>query len=177
VSATSLTTRVGTPADAAALAEFAARTFRDTFAADNKPEDMDRHEVEAYGVVQQGRELVDPDITTIIVEAGGSFAAFAQVRQAPAPACVTGAAPIELWRFYVARDWHGRGVAQDLMRRVEAEAIRRDGRTLWLGVWEHNPRAQAFYTKCGFVDVGTQQFVVGADIQTERVMARRLDRE
>jgi len=47
--------RRGTVSDASALAELAARTFRDTFAADNRPEDMDRHEVEAYSEPIQGR--------------------------------------------------------------------------------------------------------------------------
>jgi diamine N-acetyltransferase len=37
-------------------------------------------------------------------------------------------------------------------------------------VWEHNPRAQAFYKKSGFVAVGSQTFFVGTDEQTDRVM-------
>ena len=41
---------------------------------------------------------------------------------------------------------------------------------LWLGVWERNPRAQAFYRKSGFADVGSQVFLVGTDAQTDRVM-------
>jgi ribosomal protein S18 acetylase RimI-like enzyme len=47
-------------------------------------------------------------------------------------------------------------------------------RTLWLGVWERNPRAIAFYRKAGFVDVGSQLFVVGTDPQTDRLMERSL---
>ena len=45
---------------------------------------------------------------------------------------------------------------------------------LWLGVWERNPRAQAFYRTCGFAVVGTHTFVVGSDPQTDHVMARPL---
>ncbi len=56
-----------------------------------------------------------------------------------------------------------------------ADAARVSGaRTLWLGVWEHNPRAIAFYRKCGFEDVGTQVFVLGADHQRDLVLARPL---
>jgi RimJ/RimL family protein N-acetyltransferase len=40
-------------------------------------------------------------------------------------------------------------------------------------VWEHNPRAQAFYAKCGFVQAGTKPFVVGTDVQNDWVMLRR----
>ena len=46
--------------------------------------------------------------------------------------------------------------------------------TLWLGVWERNPRAIAFYRKCGFEDAGTQTFVLGTDHQRDLVLARPL---
>jgi GNAT superfamily N-acetyltransferase len=167
--------RLGVPADAAALAELAARTFSDTFAADNRPEDMAAHEAEAYGPLIQGRELADPNITTLLVDMGDQFAGYAMVRNhPPPPPCVTGPNQIELWRFYVVKNWHGKGVAQALMNRVYAEARRDGADTLWLGVWEHNPRAQVFYRKCGYTDVGTQTFNVGDDVQTERVMVRPL---
>ena len=87
---------------------------------------------------------------------------------------MTGARPIELWRFYVNRQWHGRGTAQALMARVTAEAGDTGAQTLWLGVWERNPRARAFYATCGFIDVGEHVFLFGTDPQTDRVMARPL---
>lgn len=164
--------RRGAPADAAALAELAARTFRETFAADNRPEDMALHLSQAYGPRQQGRELADPDIVTLVGDAAGELVAYAQLRRGPAPAGVAGEAPVELWRFYVAREWHGKGLARALMREVDAAAARLGARTLWLGVWERNPRAIAFYAKSGFVDVGSQVFMVGTDAQTDRIMAR-----
>ena len=170
----SILIRAGVTADAAALAELAARTFQETFSADNRPEDMALHAAHAYGVSQQERELDDPSIATLLVELDGQLAGYAQLRSGAAPPCVTGDAPIELWRFYIARSWHGRGVAQALMRRVEAEAHQRGGRTLWLGVWERNDRAKAFYRKIGFVDVGSHVFMVGPDPQTDRVMVRLL---
>lgn len=160
------------PADAAGLADLAARTFRDTFAADNNPEDLTVHMAQAYGPIQQGRELEDPDIATLLVDVGEELAAYAQLRRGPVPPCVTADAPIELWRFYVSQGWHGRGIAQALMRRVEEDAGRAGARTLWLGVWERNERAKAFYRKCGFVDVGTHVFMVGSDAQTDHIMVR-----
>lgn len=166
--------RAGAASDAAALAELAERTFRETFAADNRPEDVALHIAHAYGVGQQYRELVDEDIATLLVEVDGQLAGYAQLRTGAAPACVTGDAPVELWRFYIAQPWHGLGVAQALMRRAEAEAYGRGGRTLWLGVWERNERAKAFYRKCGFMDVGSHVFMLGTDAQTDRILVQRL---
>jgi ribosomal protein S18 acetylase RimI-like enzyme len=135
---------------------------------------MEMHVAQSYGQTQQLEELVDPDITTLLVEIDGQLAGFAQLRSAVIPECVTGESPIELWRFYVVQAYHGRGVAPALMRSVALDAWRRGGRTLWLGVWERNERAKAFYRKAGFVDVGSHVFMVGTDPQTDRIMVRYL---
>jgi GNAT superfamily N-acetyltransferase len=169
-----VTIRRGVPEDASVLADLAKTTFYETFAATNNPTDMALHLERAYGVAQQGAELQDAAITTLLVEEDGHAIAYAQIRDHHVPECVTGAAAIELWRFYVDRGWHGRGIAPALMDRVKSEARLRGASTLWLGVWEHNARARAFYAKCGFVDVGEHVFLFGTDPQTDRVMAAAL---
>jgi ribosomal protein S18 acetylase RimI-like enzyme len=169
-----VTIRTATAADAVVVADLARRTFYDTFAATNNPADMALYLEGAYGVDQQTRELTDRDITTLLVEEGAEAIAYAQLRADHVPDCVAGPNPIELWRFYVDRGWHGRGVAQALMERVTTAAIERGGKTLWLGVWEKNDRARAFYAKCGFADAGEHIFLFGTDPQTDVVMVRPL---
>ena len=166
--------RRGVAADAPVLAALARDTFFDTFAAANDATDMALHLECAYGAPQQAAELVDPTIITLLVEEADQAVAYAQLRTGHVPDCVRGAAPIELWRFYVTRDRHGRGIAQALMARALAEAGAAGARTMWLGVWEHNSRARAFYGKCGFADVGEHVFLFGTDPQTDRVMVRLL---
>jgi len=168
------TIRRATTADAAALAELAARTFRDTFGADNAPEDLALHLATAYGIEQQTREIDDPTMHTLVAEHAGTLVAFAQLRTGHAPACVSGPAPIEIWRFYLSTEWHGRGLAQSLMAEVFDTARRAEAATLWLGVWERNPRAIAFYRRAGYVDVGAHVFVVGTDRQTDRILVTSL---
>lgn len=169
-----MTIRRAVEADAPVVAELARRTFFDTFAANNDAGDMALHLARAYGVPQQSAELTDPAITTLLVERDGDAVAYAQLRSGHVPDCVSGAAPLEVWRFYVRQEWHGRGIAQALMDRVTAEARERGARTLWLGVWEKNDRARAFYAKCGFADVGEHIFLFGTDPQTDRVMTLSL---
>ena len=106
------------------LADLARTTFYDAFAATNDATDMALHLQRAYGVPQQTAEFQDPRITTLLVEQDGVAIAYAQIRDHHMPDCVSGPAPIELWRFYVDRDWHGRGIAPALMDRVKAEARR-----------------------------------------------------
>ncbi|MGH9173675.1 MAG: GNAT family N-acetyltransferase [Vicinamibacterales bacterium] len=166
--------RRGEAADASALAALAERTFRETFAGDNTPADMAAHCAASYSTAIQGRELADTGMDTLVcVDSDGQLIAFAQLRPG-APPPVTGPSPIELWRFYVDRPHHGRGVAQRLMAEVVNTARARAALTLWLGVWERNLRAQAFYRKAGFSDVGAHEFRVGSDVQTDRLMSRSL---
>ena len=166
--------RPGAPGDAAVLAAFAARSFSDAFGRDNRPEDLAAHLASSYGVPQQSRELADPRYVTLLAEQGTTLAGYAQVRRQAPPPCVTGATPIELYRFYVDGTWHGRGVSQALMEAVRSAAAGMGGETIWLSVWEKNPRARAFYAKCGFQDVGTTDFHVGPDRQTDRVLVASL---
>jgi GNAT superfamily N-acetyltransferase len=163
------------PADAASLADFAARIFAETFGPDNRPEDMASHLADRFGARQQTEEILDPAVVTLLVEADGRLIAYTQVTTLhPPPPCVTGEAPVEIGRFYVDRAWQGKGLAQGLMVAAKDAARELGGRTVWLAVWEHNPRAIAFYEKCGFRDVGSQPFRLGADLQTDRVMVAPL---
>lgn len=130
----------------------------------------------SYGPELQAAELRNAGIVTLIGECEGRLAAYAQLRDGPAPACVAGPRPIELWRFYVERAWQGRGVAQALMEATIEAAVTRGAGTVWLCVWERNYRAQSFYRKNGFVDCGEKPFILGKDHQTDRVMARGLER-
>lgn len=156
--------------DAAALAEFAARTFADTFAAFNRREDMDAHLTATYGARQQLDEIGDPRMITLLAVAGDTLRAYAQARPATPPSGIAVDRPFELRRFYADRTVHGTGLAQRLMHAVRAAARASGARQLWLGVWEKNARAIAFYTKQGFVDVGATFFDVGSDRQTDRVL-------
>ena len=171
------TLRPALPSDAAALAAFGARTFRDAFAAHNRAEDLEAYVALAYGVAQQSAELADADVTCIVAETGDSIVGYALLRHDAAddaPECVGRDAPVELARLYVDRGWHGRGVAAALMAAAVEAARGRGGRTLWLGVWEHNPRARAFYAREGFRQVGEHPFLLGADRQRDLLMERAI---
>jgi len=167
--------RPATEADVAALTEFGARTFRESFGKDNTAEDMEKHLASAWRTDLQRDEILDPSIDTLIArDLRGNLGGFAMMRERHSPPGVSVLRPVELWRFYVDKPWQGRVLAQALMNAVEASARARGGRELWLGVWERNERAQAFYRKCGFEKVGEQIFVVGSDPQTDHVMLRKL---
>ena len=170
-----LTIRRATPADAPAVAELALRTFMDAFGADSDPHDLALHTARAYGVPQQSAELAHPGIATLVAEAGGRPAAYAQLRRGTPPSCVPDADAVEVARFYVDQAWHGRGIAQRLMQAALSQAREMGARTVWLLVYEHNHRALAFYGKEGFRDVGRHGFLFGNTLELDRVLVRTLD--
>jgi len=156
--------------DARVLASFAERVFRETFGPANTADNMRRYAAETFGENMQARDLADPKSVTLLAEVGDELAAFAQLRFAEAPDYVAAERPTEIVRFYVDRPWHGRGIAQSLMAAVRDLARSRGSDHLWLGVWERNARAIAFYEKNGFLTVGDQPFMLGLDRQRDIVM-------
>jgi GNAT superfamily N-acetyltransferase len=162
--------RIATPADAATLAAISLKTFVDTFAPTNSAADMDSYTSVAFTEEKQRREIETEGVVTFLGEEGGDTIAYAQVRRTPG----SPHGDVELARFYVDQPHHGRGIAQTLMDAVEDHAVALGGTRLWLGVWEHNLRAIAFYRKRGFAQCGAHPFVLGTDVQTDWLMNRTL---
>ena len=167
---TTVTICRGEVADAADLAEFAARTFLETYSDGNSPDDMRAHVDANFGLSQQAAELSSPSVKTVLARANGLLVGYAQVRHSTAPSCVTHAAPVELHRLYVDRKAHGSGLAVQLINAVHEAARELGGRHIWLSVWEQNARAISFYKKVNFVDVGSAAFTVGTDVQVDRIL-------
>ena len=165
--------RAGT-ADAPALATLAESTFRETFGQHNSEDDMRRHCATHFGATIQAAEIRDPAIVTLLAERGGEMAGFAQLHLHQPKDGVAAAHPSELHRIYVAAGHHGTGLARRLLDAALDAAREAGSDYLWLGVWERNPRAVAFYRKAGFEEIGEHVFVLGSDRQRDILMGRLL---
>ena len=166
--------------DAERLSRFAASSFRDAFGAQNSAEDMATYLASTFSPGIQAAEIAEAGTDVLLVEAvdageDAELLGYAHLSLGAPPGPLEAPAPIELRRLYLSRALHGSGVAARLMDAVVATSRARGARTLWLGVWERNPRAIAFYGKHGFTDVGQQTFLLGRDLQTDRLMVRPLD--
>jgi GNAT superfamily N-acetyltransferase len=162
--------RYGTTADAKMLSEFGAKTFYDTFAKDNTPENMAVHLKRSFSPEIQFAELSSPDNIFLIVEIESQPIGYAQLILGSKEDMVAGTNPLEIRRIYASQEYLGKGVGKELMRAAIQEARQRDCDSLWLGVWEKNPRAIDFYKKWGFKEVGMHTFKVGDDPQRDFVM-------
>jgi ribosomal protein S18 acetylase RimI-like enzyme len=160
-------------ADAQALATFAESSFRDTFAAENKPDDMDQYCRKAFGPDIQERELRDREVITVLALCDGHIVGYSQLRLRSSVSGIAGSDAAEIQRLYVGSAWQGKRLAHELLRRIVEAASLEGAEWVWLGVWERNARAIRFYTKVGFAVVGEHDFALGGDMQRDLIMRRR----
>ncbi|HEU0277108.1 MAG TPA: GNAT family N-acetyltransferase [Rhodanobacteraceae bacterium] len=166
--------RVAADADADVLATLGAQTFRGTFAGANSIEDMNAYVRTSFSSAGVLAELADARNTFLLAFIGeaGPPTGYAKLRAGTVDPGVTGPDPIELQRLYVDRRSIGQGIGAALMRASLHAAWSAGFRTLWLGVWEHNPRALSFYERWGFRTVGDHVFRLGSDDQRDLIMVR-----
>ncbi len=167
--------RRATESDALMLAGLEARLFVQAFGPANDPGDVRMHVAETFSAERQRAELLDSArVVWVADDEEGRAIGYAMLRFGEAGPGVVGNRPAEVQRIYADATWHGRGVGTALMRACVDHAMASACDVVWLGVWERNPRAIAFYEKMGFVTVGGQTFLLGRDVQHDLVMARAL---
>jgi ribosomal protein S18 acetylase RimI-like enzyme len=76
---------------------------------------------------------------------------------------------VEISKIYVRASAHGSGIAQQLMDAAVADARAEAAQSVWLGVNQHNTRANSFYEKSGFLLVGERRFQVGDTLEEDFV--------
>jgi diamine N-acetyltransferase len=166
--------RYGTTGDAERLSELGAKTFYETFAKDNTPENMNAYLKRSFSPEIQFNELSQRDVIFLIAEVEGNMTGYAQLILNSQDEAIKAARPLEIRRIYASAEYLGRGVGKELMQATIREARQRGCDCLWLGVWEKNQRAVDFYKKWGFRQVGTHIFSVGDDPQNDFVMELEL---
>jgi ribosomal protein S18 acetylase RimI-like enzyme len=156
--------------DVAVLAVLARQTFYDTFTGTCTEEDMQGFLDEFYSEARLGNELLDKETFCFFAEADGVPVAYLQFKEEYNNFQeIKKWKALELKRIYVLKEWQGKGIAQKLMDFFLDFATEKKYEAVWLGVWEHNVRAQKFYEKYGFADSGyTHDFPIGRTPQTDK---------
>lgn len=160
--------------DVALLADLGGRTFQETFETICSAEDLTAYVMGAYSEAIQRAELADPSRPGLVLEIDGVPAGFVQLRLGHREPGITAPRPVELQRIYVLRARHGGGYGAALMEAAVNLARAWGADVLWLGVWEHNDRALAFYARNGFREVGDHVFKIGQQVDRDLILARDL---
>ena len=161
--------------DARLLTMLGIKTFYDTFAAVNTKDDMNLYLSKTFHEAKLQEELEDGKNTFFVAEDNGLPAGYAKIRRGESPTELKGHRSMEIERLYAVKEYIGKQIGQKLMASCLQAAIDDRFEVVWLGVWEHNHRAIAFYEKCGFKKFSSHPFMLGNDLQTDLLMQKIID--
>jgi ribosomal protein S18 acetylase RimI-like enzyme len=174
VSSAALTILPAQREDIPLLRRMAIETQLDTFAEFNTPQNMDAFIRTSYSVEQFEREFGEPGSIYYIAWSGKEPAGFLRLRTSDEVEQYLGKNAIEIQRLYVTGNYLGKKVGSALMQKALTHARNMKCEWVWLGVWEHNFRAQDFYKKWGFTRFSEHIFWMGEDPQTDWLLKLKL---
>lgn len=176
-----MTIRPATLADIDRLTNLSASTMREAFGPPYNPADLVEEYVQSNLTVPMLiSELADPYSTFFLVESpDGTAMGYAKLRQQAPPRQMPklirqAGKSIELQRIYLSQTYVGQGQGRQLMNHCLTWARTQGYAVVWLGVWERNTRALAFYEKIGFTRFGFHYFQFGSERQRDFWLYKQL---
>jgi ribosomal protein S18 acetylase RimI-like enzyme len=160
--------------DIPALRELAIRIYRDTFSHQNSPENMEAFLRKDYSEQSFQREFAEDGSQYFFACDDEKPVAYLRLRRSKEAEPHLGPNTIELHRLYVDINYQGKKIGDLLMDFALKLAAAQKVDWIWLGVWEHNPRAQRFYERWGFTRFAEHVFQMGEDAQTDWLLKKRI---
>ena len=177
MSSGTVTVRLAEAWEGPMIAELSRRTFYDSFAEYNTPENMDKFMKEQFSLDRLAAEIHDLRNIFALAYISDKLAGYVKLRSSEDSKEMPGPGSIEIARIYAVQESIGKGVGRSLMETSIRIARERKNKWIWLGVWEHNPRAIEFYTRWGFEKFGEHIFWLGDEAQTDWLMKKNLQDE
>jgi diamine N-acetyltransferase len=161
---------IATKSDINQLCKIGKTTFVETYGEQNTPENLQNYLQEKFNKEQISDEIQTPNTIFLLVELGNEAIGYAKMRVNLEENSDEKALEIE--RIYISKQYHGQKYGAMLMQKCIDVAIENKYESIWLGVWEHNPKAINFYQKWGFEVFGEHIFQLGDDAQTDFLMKK-----
>ncbi|MEP6949982.1 MAG: GNAT family N-acetyltransferase [Ginsengibacter sp.] len=165
--------------DAQLLSVLSSVTFFDTFHGTCTNEDIQGFIETSFNLQEVYKELQDTDDFYFIAFINGEAAGYIRLKEDESDVAeIKKHRGIELKRIYVSKEYQSQKIGAKLMTFALDFASAKDYEVLWLGVWEHNEKAKAFYKKFGFEDTGAKHpFPIGNTPQTDNWLFRFIKQE
>lgn len=163
--------------DIGLLREVSIETFSKTFKEHNSHENMQAYLEQAFNPEQLTKELSNTSSAFYFVYSNDKLAGYLKLNTDGAQTETTGDDSLEVERIYIRQNFHQLGLGKMLINKAAEIAAEQHKRKIWLGVWEKNDNAIAFYQKMGFVQTGTHSFYMGDEEQTDYIMTKTLYRQ
>lgn len=160
------------PEDVLDLQKIGRSTFSETFSESNGAEDMQQYLADGFAQVKLLKELHDKESAFYFAVSGENIIGYLKLNFGNSQTEHQDKDAVEIERIYVLGAYHGKRVGQQLYEKALEVAQNRRASYIWLGVWEENPRAIAFYAKNGFTAFGKHVFKLGKEEQTDVMMKK-----
>ena len=151
------------------------KTFEETFSESNSEENMRNYLEEGFSKEKLTAELKNKDSEFYFATLKDEVIGYLKVNFGESQTELKDSKALEIERIYVSKEFHGKSVGQILYDKAIEIAKQKGSEYVWLGVWEHNPRAISFYKKNGFVAFDKHVFRLGDDEQTDIMMKMKLE--
>ena len=161
-------------ADVEVLAKIAKQTFRETFAHDNTERQLQEYFDEVYDLRVLTAELENPESSTYFITIEDEIAGYLKVNWGGAQTERELGDAFEIQRLYVLQKFQGFGLGKQLFEFALELATKNSFSWAWLGVWEDNLKAQAFYNRYGFEKFSQHHFMVGQKVDTDWLLKKKL---
>jgi diamine N-acetyltransferase len=149
------------PQRARELAELGASTFRESYADQLAADDLEPYVRSAFAPEEIERQLREPGSVFFLAEREGRAVGYLKLNLPGAQTDLDEVDAVEIESLYVSAAHQGTGIGGALLAQAIAVAEDAGLRTIWLGVWERNTRAIAFYEHAGFRRFGEHGFQFG----------------
>ncbi|WP_318503220.1 GNAT family N-acetyltransferase [Bacillus sp. T3] len=160
--------------DSSILQEISYETFNDTFKDQNSPENMNAYLERAFNLKQLEKELSNVSSEFLFVYFHDEVAGYLKVNINDAQSEEMGDESLEIERIYIRSKFQKSGLGKYLLNKALEIALQHNKKKIWLGVWEKNENALAFYKKMGFVQTGAHSFFMGDEEQIDFIMTKAL---
>lgn len=149
-------------------------TFNETSRQQNSPENMQVYLERAFNLEQLEKELANSSSQFFFVYSDNEIAGYLKVNTAEAQSEEMGEDALEVERIYIRNKFQKHGLGKYLLNKAMEIAVECHKKNIWLGVWDRNENAIAFYNKMGFVQTGAHSFYMGDEEQTDCIMTKSL---
>lgn len=160
--------------DSRELQEISHETFDETFKHQNSPENMNAYLERAFNLIQLKKELSNPSSQFFFVYFNNEVAGYLKVNTDNAQSEEIGDESLEIERIYIRNKFQKHGLGKCLLNKAMEIAMECKKNKIWLGVWERNENAIAFYRKKGFIQTGAHSFYMGDEEQVDFIMTKAL---
>ncbi|MEH7388606.1 GNAT family N-acetyltransferase [Bacillus sp. JJ1521] len=156
------------------LQEISYETFNETFEEQNSPENMHAYLERAFNLEQLEKEISNVFSNFFFVYLYNELAGYLKININDAQSEEMGNESLEIERIYIKHKFQKHGLGKYLLNKAMEFALEQNKKKIWLGVWEKNENALAFYQKVGFVQTGAHSFYMGDEEQIDIIMTKTL---